>query len=136
MRLALLSLALLLGAAPALAAGCGTPQELRFAPGTSSATVAGAIVRGDRACYAFTARAGQRVEAQVTSVEDNAVFQLYAPGWRIARDGGADGGTLPGAGEGQDATRFTGPLPANGRYLVVLGGTRGNAEFTFRLSIH
>ncbi len=127
--------ALLLAATPALADGCGRPADLRFAPGTSSATVSGGAVRGEFACYAFSARAGQQLEVRVSAEENNAVFQAYLPGWTISSDGGPNGATLPGAGEGQDATSVSAKLPANGRYLLVVGGTRGNMSFTLRVVI-
>ncbi len=131
--LRLITAALLLAASPALAEGC-RPENLRFAPGTSGAVVEGGLVRTEFACYALTARAGQRLEASVTSAENNAVFQIYAPGWRM-RDNMAEGPTLPGAGEGEDTMRFAGTLPANGRYLVVVGGTRGNTAYRLRVTI-
>jgi hypothetical protein len=43
------------------------------------------------------------------------------------------GEALPGAGEGEDAARWTGVLPQSGAYLLVAGSTRGNA--TYRLTV-
>lgn len=115
-------LALLLGAFLAQDA----PRRIRFARGAISAVVEGAVVRGERAVYLAGARAGQRMRVQVTSPENNAVFQLRGPGGV---------GMLPGAGEGDDATAWSGVLPRSGDYRVVVGGTRGNAEYRLRVEI-
>lgn len=115
-------LALLLGAAAAQ----DTPRRIRFARGATSAVVEGAVLRGERATYLARARAGQRMRVQVTSPEDNAVFQLHGPG---------RAGTLPGAGETDDATAWSGVLPRSGDYRIVVGGTRGNAGYRLRVEI-
>ena len=117
-----LLLALALGAADTAQA----PQRIRFARGSSSAVVRGAVARGERAVYLVGARAGQRMRVRVASPEKNAVFQLYAPG----------GGALPGAGETDDATAWSGDLPRSGDYRIVVGGTRGNASYALHVGIH
>ncbi len=75
----------------------------------------------------------------IAALERNAVFQLYVPGWSAAKDRGGiwqfRGTALPGAGESNDATRWSGRLPANGRYLLVIGGTRGNASYDATVTI-
>ena len=113
----------------ALAAGAGAAQQeavrrVRFARGASSAVLQGSVVRGDRDRFVVGARAGQRLQLSITSLENNAVFHIVAPGGR---------GALRGAGEMDDARRWAGSLPATGDYVVVVGGTRGNA--TYRLTI-
>lgn len=115
-------LALLLGAAVAQDA----PRRIRFARGATSAVVEGAVVRGERAVYLAHARAGQRMRVRVTSPENNAVFQLRGPR-RV--------GTLPGAGETDDARDWSGVLPRSGDYRIVVGGTRGNAGYRLRVEI-
>ncbi len=108
-------------------------QPIRMAQGASKATVEGAVVRGERTLYTLDLEAGQLLTLGVASVEDNAVFQLYAPGARPERqDYGIEivGQALPGAAEGDDATKWAGTLERTGSYLVVVGPTRGNARFT------
>ncbi|GFK93038.1 hypothetical protein NNJEOMEG_00867 [Fundidesulfovibrio magnetotacticus] len=100
-------------------------KTLRFERGADSATVQGAVIRGDRDVYDLGARAGQTMEVSVTAFEDNAVFQVFAPG----------GKPLPGADEGDDAKAWKGALPASGTYRIVVGGTRGNAEYALTVSI-
>jgi len=123
-------------AGPALAEPTVTP--IRFAPGASSGEVTGGVERGGRAIYSFGARAGQTLHLRVTAVEQNAAVQIWLPGATLpAGDPAGDitGTTLPGAGEGQDATTWNGRLPQSGTYLIVVGATRGGATYRLRLSI-
>lgn len=137
LRVATLGLTAVLGAVdrPAWAQ---TVEPVRFARGALGAEVRGAVVRGERALYSFQARGGQRMSLRIAASERNAVFQVYAPGavpeikdsiLEIA------GEALPGAGEGDDTTRWTGVLPRTGAYLVVVGSTRGNATYRLTVSI-
>ena len=83
-RFAFTCTALLAASGPALAqsGGCGDIRDFRFAPGASAGEVRGGVPRGGIDCYAIGMRAGQRLDAGITSVERNAVFQIYLPGWR------------------------------------------------------
>ena len=113
-------------------------EPIRFAHGASSAEVEGAVIRGERALYSFKARAGQHASLRISALEDNAVFQLYAPGAKPEmRDFVLEirGNALPGADEGEDAVRWEGALPASGAYLLVVGPTRGNAEYRLTVTI-
>jgi outer membrane lipoprotein SlyB len=91
-----------------------------------SKTVSGSVIRGERARHAVNAKAGQTLEVKVTSEEDNAVFQIYLPGEK---------GTLPGAGETDDAKTFSGKIPADGEYVIVVGPTRGNTTYKLSYSV-
>jgi hypothetical protein len=91
-----------------------------------SKTVSGSVIRGERARHTVNAKAGQTLEVNVTSEEDNAVFQIYLPGEK---------GTLPGAGEMDDATKFSGEVPTDGEYVIVVGPTRGNATYKLSYSV-
>ena len=110
----------------AVVAGQGVKQKIKFARGASTATVKGAVVRGDRDRYYLGASKGQTMSVKITSEEDNAVFQIYLPGEEKA---------LKGAGDEDDATNWSGELPENGEYVIVVGGTRGNATYTLKVSI-
>ena len=101
----------------------GVTKRIRFAKGKHSATVSNSVVRGDRDTYIAGAGAGQTMTVKITSLEDNAVFQIETP----------DGEYLDGAGETDDAMEFSGELPAKGDYKIVVGGTRGNA--TYKLTV-
>jgi len=104
----------------------GVKKKIQFQRGSSSATLKGAVVRGDSDRYYVGAKKGQTMSLKITSVEDNAVFQVYLPG---------EEKTLSGAGEGEDATDWSGELPQDAEYVIVVGGTRGNATYTLKVSI-
>lgn len=63
---------------------------------------------------------------KITSIEKNAVFQIYFAGEQES---------LQGAGEDDDATSWSGELPADNEYVIVVGGTRGNATYTLKISV-
>ena len=137
LRVTTLALAAVLGATgrPAWAQSV---EPIRFARGASGAEIRGAVVLGERALYSLEARKGQRMSLRITAPERNAVFQVYAPGAvPEIKDSVLEvaGEALPGAGEGEDATRWTGVLPRTGAYLVVVGSTRGNATYRLAVSI-
>ena len=106
--------------------GQGVKQKIKFARGASSATVKGAVVRGDRDRYYLSASKGQTMSVKITAEEDNAVFQIYLPGEQKA---------LKGAGDEDDATNWSGVLPEDAEYVIVVGGTRGNATYTLKVSV-
>jgi hypothetical protein len=89
-------------------------------------THSGSVIRGERARHPVKAKAGQTLDVSITSDENNAVFQVYSPGEK---------GTLPGAGETDDATKWSGKLPADGEYVIVVGPTRGNATYKLTYSL-
>lgn len=133
MRAFAAGLALALSAA---SAGAHETHEIRFAPGSNSATVSGAVVRGTRDIYSFSARKGQTANIEVSAVESNAAMSVWRPGTHVgAPEDDIQGKALPGAGEAQDAQRWSGALPETGRYLIVVGPTRGNATYKLRLRI-
>jgi flagellar hook assembly protein FlgD len=103
----------------------GITKRVRFARGKSSATVSGAVVRGDRDTYIVGAGTGQTMRVSITSPENNAVFQVMDD----------DGNYLSGADEGDDATNWSGKLPWKGDYKIIVGGTRGNAGYRMTISI-
>jgi hypothetical protein len=104
----------------------GVKKKVHFAKGTSSTTIKGGVIRGDRDRYYIGAKAGQTMTVKITSLEKNAVFQIYFAGEQES---------LPGAGDGDDAMKWSGQLPADNEYVIVVGGTRGNASYTLTISI-
>ena len=110
---------------------------IRFAPGKSQATVSGGVVRGERNVYKLVARAGQRLSLNITSLENNAVFTVYAPGaaYSTDADGMVDVSGEAIAGGHDGIATWAGKLPKTGRYLVIVGGTRGNADYKLTVSI-
>jgi hypothetical protein len=116
-----------------------SPKPIFFATGSTSGTVGGRVVRGTPVLYSMKATAGQTLTVTITAPDDNAVFQLYEPGTTIGRDSDGllefHGTSLHGAAPGEDTTRWSGRLPKSGTYLIVVGGTRGNARYSMDVKI-
>ena len=116
-----------------------SPKPIFFATGSTSGTVGGHVLRGERSLYSVNAKAGQTMTVTLTTPDGNAVFQLYEPGTTVGRDNdGAlefHGEALHGAADGEDATRWSDRLPKSGTYLIVVGSTRGNARFSMDVKI-
>ena len=113
-------------------------KDIKFAPGTTSATMDDGIARGDTYAYAIIAKAGQTMEVSITSVEENAVFAIYQPGAKfVKKDGETDikGATLSKAGSEDDAKSWSGKLPKSGKYLIVVGSTRGGSDYKLKVTI-
>lgn len=108
------------GEADILLAQSSRTRRIRFEPGADSTVIEDAVVRGTRDIYLLGAKRGQRMTVSITSVENNAVFNLQAPTKR----------TLS-----QEATNYSGVLPATGDYRISVGGTRGNASYTLEVTI-
>jgi hypothetical protein len=103
-----------------------TNKRIKFKKGESSATIEGGVIRGDRDTYLVGANKNQTMIVTILSIEDNAVFQI------VDRETGY---YLDGAGEIDDAKRWEGRLPSKGDYEIIVGGTRGNAEYTLKVFI-
>ena len=116
---------------------CASPAPIHFRQGTTGATVAGTVERAEYACYTLSARAGQLLDVQVRSAEQNVVLIAYEPGYVIKHDAdGPDvsGPTFAGAGEQDEAMTVHGRLDRSGTYLFLLGSTRG-AGGTYALRV-
>lgn len=103
----------------------GVTKRIKFAKGKSSATMSGAVVRGDRDTYILGANGGQTMSVDIDAAQNNAVFQITGP----------DGEFLPDAGQADDATAWSSPLPEDGEYKIIVGGTRGNASYKLTVAI-
>ena len=101
--------------------------DLAFVPGKSYAVVSNSVIRGDRDHYYFGARPGQFISVAITSLEDNAVVEVWyrqAGEW-LPADVPPDTRTLYGAL----------PPPPGGQYRITVGGTRGNATYDLFVGI-
>jgi len=116
-----------------------TPKPIYFATGSTRGTVGGNVVRGNRDLYSVKAGKGQIMTVMLTVPDDNAAFQIYEPDTAIGRDADGllefKGKALKGAGEMDDATRWSGRLPASGTYIISVGSTRGNARYSMDVKI-
>ncbi len=117
------SMLLILAVSALVVEADGVTKRITFAKGRSSATVQGAVVRGDIDTYVVRAKAEQMMTVNIRSVENNAVFTVQGP----------DGEYLQDAGEEDNARSVTNSLPYNGDYRIKVSGTRGNA--TYRLTV-
>ena len=98
----------------------GVDEVIRFASGGSSAVISDAVVVGERNRYTLEAAAGQTMNVDVVSLENNAVFDVYGPGDTLL------------AGETMTASIV---LPESGVYILILGATRGNASYDLTVEI-
>ena len=121
-----ISLLLVALALAGVASAQGISKRVKFAKGKSAATYAGGLVRGDRDTYLVGAKAGQKMSVNISSREKNAVFQIQAV---------RNGKYLAKAGETDDQTTWSGQLPENGDYKIIVGGTRGNASYKLTIVI-
>lgn len=99
-------------------------RRIAFAAGKDSATVTDSIVLGSRDIWVLNARQGQRMQVKITSLEQNAVFEVVAPKQGVNRR------VLQ-----RETTLWTRTLPQTGDYQLVVGSTRGNATYTIQVSI-
>lgn len=95
-------------------------EAIQFASGASSATLKGGVVRGERKIYRLNAGKNQTMTLNITSLENNAVFDLIAP----------NGTTLK-----REATSHTQTLASTGDYKIIIGGTRGNASYNLTVKV-
>lgn len=104
----------------------GVTKRIRFPRGKTSTVVKGNVIRGERDKYILGARAGQQMTVHISALENNAVIVIYRPGSKQ---------TLDGAGEEDDATEWSGELPTGGDYIIIVGGTRGNAGYRLAVTV-
>ena len=99
--------------------------SVQFQAGTSSATVSGGMLRGETGpVYGLVASAGQRMEITITSLEENASFDVLTP----------SGEYLINEIAGQEF-EFSSILPEDGEYLITTNALRGNVSFDLNISI-
>ena len=101
------------------------PFRVEFAPGTSSAILENGVIRGDRDVYVLKAATGQRMKFQMSSPENNAVYDLSDPLGGVLQQESRQGEiTLPPSHDFQ-----------TGYYYISVSGTRGNAGYQLWVEI-
>jgi hypothetical protein len=120
---ALLVAALLFVTAISVPAQSDRTRRVRFARGRTTTVIKDAVIRATRDRYILGARRGQTLTVHITSLEDNAVFDIHRLG---------SNRTLDGA---EETTDWSGELPRNGDYVIVVSPTRGNATYTLEVTI-
>ncbi|MDY6898753.1 MAG: hypothetical protein SWZ49_11835 [Cyanobacteriota bacterium] len=94
--------------------------RVKFDRGASSKTIKDSVIRGTRDIYLLGANKGQQMNLDITSLEDNAVFDVISPNGQILQ---------------QETKNWSGTLPQKGDYQIVVGGTRGNATYELSTEI-
>ena len=96
-------------------------QRIQFAPGTSTTNVEDTVIRGTRDVYFLDGKGGQVIHLELTSVENNAVFELITP---------------QGESILQETSNWKGILPETGDYQIIIGGVRGNATYDLAVEVN
>ncbi|MBD0326379.1 MAG: hypothetical protein ICV68_08105 [Pyrinomonadaceae bacterium] len=81
-------------------------RRIRFGRGRTTVVLKGTILRGTDDRYQLRARGGQTMSVHITSVENNAEFEIFAP-----RSGRSLGGV---------SNDWSGELPRSGDYTIVV----------------
>jgi len=110
----------------------GIREEVKFKRGASSAEIDGGVVRGERDKYLLGAAKGQYLSVSISSLEDNAVFSVYPTGAKELADDEMAGKPISSASEVKAVTL---QLPESGKYLILVGGTRGNANYKLSVAV-
>jgi hypothetical protein len=123
-RLTILIVVLMFGTASATFAE-GVRKRVKFPRGRTSTVINNAVLREEVDQYILNARAGQRMKVDISSIEDNASFEIVRP----------DKTRLSGADWADDAKHWNGELPETGDYVIEVAPTRGNATYRLKVEI-
>jgi hypothetical protein len=105
--------------------GTVVTKEIKFAKGKHQASVPGSAKYGRSYVYTLGAKAGQTMDVSVTAKNRELTFSVIGP----------DDETLEGA---FGVTEWSGTLPANGKYQVVVvmnDENAGSVPFTLKAKI-
>ncbi len=124
-RLTILLFVLMLGTVTVIFAE-GVRKRIKFPRGSTSTVINNAVLRDEIDQYILNARAGQKMKVDISSIEDNASFQITRPDKTQL---------LPGAGFDDDAKHWNGELSDSGDYTIEVAPTRGNATYRLKVEI-
>ena len=96
-------------------------EDVRFAAGTSGATIPGRIIGSEEVRYRLGASAGQVMEVDLATSNSSAYFNIFAPG------------DVPGQSTAMfigptSGTSYSGTLPENGTYTIQVFLNRNAAR--------
>lgn len=107
-------------------------HEIHFAPGSSSATIAGKVHGYDYVTYTLRARAGQTMTVDMQTDHTASYFNVFPPG-----KGPGDAAIFIGSTAGN---QFTEKLPADGIYTIQVylmrSAARRNETANFSLTVN
>lgn len=98
-------------------------ERLEVDPGGEDVVLENSVIRGERDAYVVDPAefgTGQQLNLEISSLEDNAVFDVYGPDDTLLE---------------QESTQATIDLVQGGDHLIVVGGTRGNATYELKVNI-
>lgn len=95
-------------------------EEIKFERGAFSGTVSSAVVRAEHEIYLFETSDTVTAFLTITSLEDNAVFEIISPSNEVLAT---------------EVTFSTWDIDEAGIYAVIVSGTRGNATFDLTLEL-
>ncbi len=94
--------------------------QVFFDSGKRATTVSNSVARGDRDVYLVGAQGGQTMTLLISSLENNAAFDVVAPSNLIL---------------GTELRKEEIFLPHTGDYKIIVGGTRGNATYDLAIGV-
>ncbi len=95
-------------------------EEIKFERGAFSGTVSSAVFRAEHEIFLFETSDTVTAFLTITSLEDNAVFEIISPSNELLATG---------------QTFSTWDIDEAGFYAVIVSGTRGNATFDLTLEL-
>lgn len=95
-------------------------QRVQFPAGSTSTTVERGVVRAERDVLLLGAQGGQEMTLNISSLEDNAAFDVVSPSGQIMVT---------------ESTSEQLLLPETGDYKVIVGSTRGNTTYQLYIEI-
>lgn len=99
----------ILAAGAMVPAQADTTQQVQFAKGKSSATIKGTVKGGDEANYVLRANGGQTLNVDLKASKGAAFFSVLPPSGPPALFDGM-----------QDGNHYSGTLPSDGEYKIVV----------------
>lgn len=102
-------------------------ERIEFDPGTNNATRDGTLQPGQTHRWVLNARAGQTFAITLDSADNNTVFAVFDPSWRLLANVAAT--------QVEANTFWTGVLPADGDYAVEVVSSGGEAYYQMKVWI-
>jgi hypothetical protein len=102
--------------------------EIKFVGTATQVVLKGECQGMDRDIYPLEGKAGQTLKVTVKNRLKLVLFRLQMPG-TVEK-------YLPKAGEEDDATTWSGKLPVDGKYLIVVGAMKGaDSRYTLQVNL-
>ena len=114
---------------------CPEVTPINFMPGAKNAEISGGVPRGHESCWSLKTKVGQTIKVVIKSVENNAVFEIYQPGWKFKSDGDIEGQLYKGFYVGDEIRSWSGYTEISGDNLFVVGSIRGGVSYTLTIKI-